>query len=76
MPVFFGKVKDNLVTYEKHKGDSLKGLENGTRSIEMELDEGKGFMNFIWWAGPLPVDKMSRITITHDGQKQQCSSVL
>ena len=73
---FFGKVKDDLVTYERHKGDSLRGLENGTRAIDMELTEGKSFMNYIWLAGPLPVDKLARITIAHDGQKQQCSNCL
>ena len=73
---FFGKIKDDLVTYEKHRGDSLKGLENGTRSIDVELSEGKTFMNYIWLAGPLPTDKVARITITHDGQKQQCSNCL
>ena len=65
---FFGKVKDDFVTYEKHRGDSLKGLENGTRSIDIELDEGKTFMNYIWLAGPLSVDKVARVTITHEGQ--------
>ena len=73
---FFGKVKDDFVTYEKHRGDSLKGLENGTRSIDIELDEGKTFMNYIWLAGPLSVDKVARVTITHEGQKQQCSNCL
>ena len=73
---FFGKVKDDVVTYERHKGDSLKGLENGTRAIDIELYEGKSFMNYIWLAGPLSVDKRARITITHDGQKQQCSNCL
>ena len=51
-----------------------KGKVGSNRTVEVLLNEGAVFENFYWLEGPLPGDQERRITVTHQGQPQQCSN--
>ena len=72
----YGKPVDNRVTREVLNNDKNRGMRGSTRFIEMNLDEGKSFLNYYWMEGPLPGDRGRRVTVTHGGQVQQCSHCL
>ena len=72
----YGKPVDNMVTRETLTNDKNRGMKGSTRFIEMNLDEGKTFLNYYWLEGPLPGDRGRRVTVTHGGQVQQCSHCL
>ena len=62
------------VTREKLTNNKDKGKIGSNRSVDVLLSEGSAFENFYWLEGPLPGDQGRRITVTHQGQPQQCSN--
>ena len=72
----YGKPVDYIVHYEKLFNDKNRGMQGGTRYIDIELFQGASMNNYYWMEGPLPGDSGSRITVLHPGQTQQCSNCL
>ena len=62
------------VTREKLTNMKDKGRVGSNRTVEVLLNKGAAFENFYWLEGPLPGDQGRRITVTHQGQPQQCSN--
>ena len=50
-----------------------RGKVGSNRTVEVLLNDGASFENYYWLEGPLPGDQGRRITVTHQGQPQQCS---
>ena len=72
----YGKPLENKVQYEKiniKRGSSVTG---GTRFVDMEMAEGRTFLNYYWMEGPLNGDKGKRIVVLHSNQPAQCSHCL
>ena len=72
----YGKPVDYTVYYERLNNDKNRGMQGGTRYVDLELFQGASLNNFYWMEGPLPGDTGSRITVLHPGQIQQCSNCL
>ena len=72
----YGKPVDYTVNYERLNNDKNRGMQGGTRYIDLELFQGASMNNFYWMEGPLPGDTGSRITVLHPGPTQQCSNCL
>ena len=62
------------VTRERLINIKDKGKTGSNRTVEVLLNEGASFENYYWLEGPLPGDQGRRITVTHQGQPQQCSN--
>ena len=64
-----GKVKRERCT---NQNDRAKLGSN--RTVDVILNPGASFENYFWMEGSLPSDQGRRVTVTHQGQLQQCSN--
>ena len=64
-----GKVKRERCT---NQNDRAKLGSN--RTVDVILNPGASFEKYFWMEGPLPSDQGRRVTVTHQGQLQQCSN--
>ena len=71
----YGTVVDDKVHWEQQRITTSKKkgvLVSPTRYVHMHLNNGATFNNFYWMEGPMAGDPGRRITVLHQGQKQQC----
>ena len=64
-----GKVRRERCTNQNDRGKL-----GSNRTVDVVLNSGASFENYFWMEGPLPSDQGRRITVTHQGQLQQCSN--
>ena len=50
------------------------GKLGSNRTVDVVLNAGASFENYFWMEGPLPFDQGRRVTVTLQGQQQQCSN--
>ena len=72
----YGKPLENKVSYETLNIKRGKTLTGSTRYVDMQMEEGKTFMNYYWMEGPLAGDQGKRIVVLHSNQPPQCSHCL
>jgi hypothetical protein len=62
------------VTRERLTNNKDRGKIGSNRTVDVLLNEGAAFENYFSLEGPLPGDQGRRVTVTHQGQPQQCSN--
>ena len=71
----YGTVVDDKVYWEQQRITTSKKrgvLVSPTRYVYMHLNNGSALNNFYWMEGPMAGDPGRRITVLHQGQRQQC----
>ena len=73
---YYGNIPVFQFKHDIHKDAFARGKLNGTRRIDLDMDEGKSMPSFFWLDGLMDVDNPVRVTVKHINQKPQCYNCL
>ena len=60
---FYGMLRHDNIVHDVHKDKLANGLMNGTRRIDLELDDRVSIPSFFWLDGVQAGDKSARVTV-------------